>query len=749
MIRNIRVQGVKSFPKHMPVDVPINSSKRVGLFYGNNGAGKSALGQVIHHNGNGIDPYPNCGLTYSGGQGGYMHLVYNEEFVERNFRNKDAFPGIFSLGEVDADALRESEELLAEQSQLIGRRDEIEGQKAQRRSLEATSFATAQDATWKAYKDHCDGPLDPFLDRMGKSKPSVFEKIKSVVLPDGDVIVGLDELHTRMKDVVSNEPAKIQVNLDIGGIVETEQSPLWTDMVIGSSDSKLAPLIKALGNMDWVHAGAEHAQGEHCPFCQQILPLDFQGELNKLIDTTFRDKVAKIQMLTRDYERRVGEIEKHMEDMFTTEPFAENNSLLREHWAKFLLRLTKNLDLMQAKQRSPGEVFVMPDSRPEMAEVFKQIGETNTRIDSFNERISHRATERNRIEVDFWKRMRHEHGGAVNVHQALLTESARVVGDLDAEQATQKARIETIEARLAQIRANSVGTEQAVESINRRLKRHGITGFTIAKKPGDGNLYCLERSGSGQEDYKSLSEGEKTVIAFFYFVELVSGSTEQENHVAQDRKIIVIDDPVSSLSNTFVYDIAWIIANEIISGEKQVKQILVLTHSLFFHHELAYQIGNLKLQGQVEHYRVVKRDNSVVVSMDPKDIVNEYDAAWAVIKDACNGHGTPIGVANAMRCIFEQFFSFTGQSNKFKNALAALEAKDGTFTPIARYVDNHSHRDQRNLTDFGDHDLNYYLAKFKDVFDATQYAEHYAIKMGGLVNAPQTPDLEPAIPEPA
>lgn len=242
-----------------------------------------------------------------------------------------------------------------------------------------------------------------------------------------------------------------------------------------------------------------------------------------------------------------------------------------------------------------------------------------------------------------------------------------------------------------------------------------------------------------------MSEGEKTVIAFFYFIELVNGSTEQDNHVAQDRKIVVIDDPVSSLSNTFVYDIAWIIANEIITGKMQVKQVLVLTHSLFFHHELEHQLGMLKQRGQIEHYRVVKRDNSVVVAMDPEDIVNEYDAAWAVIKDARDGNGTTIGVANAMRCIFEQFFSFTSQYGEFKRALSTLEAEDGTFTPIARYVDNQSHKGQRNLTDFGDYDVAYYLSKFKAVFDATRYADHYAIKMGERIDARSEPDPVPTV----
>jgi wobble nucleotide-excising tRNase len=638
----------------------------------------------------------------------------------------------------NTDALREAEALQPEQIALVAHRGEIDAQKIQRAGLEASSFTAAQEATWKAHKDHCEGPLDPFLDGMGKSKAKVFEKIKSVLLPEGDIPVALDELHTRMKDVASTEPPKSWVNLNIGGIVEAEQSPLWAESIAGSSDSRLAPLIQSLGNIDWVGAGVKHIHGERCPFCQQGLPSDFKDELNKLIDTTYRDKVAQISALASTYERRVGEIESHMEHMFATEAFAGENIQLREKWGMFQVRLAKNLEQMHTKLRAPGDFVSVADSRSEMGELFKQIGETNTRVDAFNERIKHRAAERARIEVDFWKRMRHEHGGAIDVHQALLAENERIMAALNEERTQIQERLGAVQTRLTQIRVNSIGTEKAVEAINKRLKRHGINDFTIAKKSGDGNLYCLERPGVGQEDYKSLSEGEKTVISFFYFIELVNGSADKDHHVPQNKKIVVIDDPISSLSNTFIYDVAWLIANEIIGGHAAVKQVFVLTHSLFFHHELIKQVQAIKLQGQCQYFRVVKRPHTTVVPMGKDDIKNEYDAAWEVIKDARAGNGTPVGLANAMRCIFEQFFTFTSQQGAFKTALQDMENADRRFVPLSRYLDNQSHRNDQNLTDFGDHDVQFFLDKFKAVFDATHYPHHYASRMGLPIDgAPQ------------
>jgi len=59
-----------------------------------------------------------------------------------------------------------------------------------------------------------------------------------------------------------------------------------------------------------------------------------------------------------------------------------------------------------------------------------------------------------------------------------------------------------------------------------------------------------------------------------------------------------------------------------------------------------------------------------------------------------------------------------------------MENADRRFVPLSRYLDNQSHRNDQNLTDFGDHDIQFFLDKFKAVFDATQYPHHYASRMG-------------------
>lgn len=485
MIRNIRIQGVKSFPKNDPLDVPLSHTKRVALFYGNNGAGKSALGQVVHHNGNNQEPYENCTLTHSG-EGPYQHLVYNEEFVEKNFRNKEAFPGIFSLGEADAEALRETEEKEAEAERARARRQEIQVERTKSLDFVRTSQELAADATWKAYKDHCDGPLERCLDGYGGSRMKVFDKLAAIALPDDFSPEPLEALHSRMSDVATPQAPRTQVNLDVGGIVEAEVSELWMETLVGSTDSRLEPVIKALGNMDWVSRGAAHIHDDQCPFCQQKLPADFQAELGKLIDHTYRNKLGSIDRLIATYERRIVEVDRDIQSMKSAEPFVPEHPSFSARWTNFHLRLMQNLSSMRRKQHSPSEKVELADCRPEMALLFQAISDINTRIDGFNERIRNRATERQLVDRDFWQRMRHEHAGAISMHVANQTSSATALAALNVEDERIRQILIEIGLRLTEIRANSTGAEKAVEAINQRLRRHGITGFTIAKKEGKG-----------------------------------------------------------------------------------------------------------------------------------------------------------------------------------------------------------------------------------------------------------------------
>ena len=79
----------------------------------------------------------------------------------------------------------------------------------------------------------------------------------------------------------------------------------------------------------------------------------------------------------------------------------------------------------------------------------------------------------------------------------------------------------------------------------------------------------------------NISEGEKTVIAFAYFM----ASLEEKS--AQNTDIIVIDDPISSLDQQYLFNLSSILAQQVINPNvKKGKQFFILTHNFFFFRKL-------------------------------------------------------------------------------------------------------------------------------------------------------------------
>lgn len=69
---------------------------RLNFLFGTNGAGKTTITKVIANPG----AYPNCALAWKKGTP-LESMVYNRDFIERNFNATPRLKGIFTLGELD------------------------------------------------------------------------------------------------------------------------------------------------------------------------------------------------------------------------------------------------------------------------------------------------------------------------------------------------------------------------------------------------------------------------------------------------------------------------------------------------------------------------------------------------------------------------------------------------------------------------------------------------------------------------
>ena len=109
--------------------------------------------------------------------------------------------------------------------------------------------------------------------------------------------------------------------------------------------------------------------------------------------------------------------------------------------------------------------------------------------------------------------------------------------------------------------------------------------------------------------------------------------------------------------------------------------------------------------------------------MDRKDIQNEYQSYWQILKDYDEGRATEVILANAMRNILERFFGFIDNQD-FNELTQELEKEEKNIF-FVRYINRESHSDPINISDAKEIDPQIFKTAFKKIFDDSGYGNHY------------------------
>ena len=97
MIESINISKIATYGE---TPEELNGLSRFNFLFGSNGTGKTTISRVIADENN----FPTCKVTWKGGTK-LQPLVYNRDFVERNFNQSNELKGIFTLGEKQTDTI--------------------------------------------------------------------------------------------------------------------------------------------------------------------------------------------------------------------------------------------------------------------------------------------------------------------------------------------------------------------------------------------------------------------------------------------------------------------------------------------------------------------------------------------------------------------------------------------------------------------------------------------------------------------
>ena len=123
-------------------DVPIQGLTFINFFYGNNGAGKSSIAHAIEEG---------EGLTWADGKSAadYDLLVYNQEYINRNFTNFGDLHGVFIFGEEDIEAKKRIEQLTEERKRKSEERTAALDEHSKTKTGIETALTDFQDTCFK------------------------------------------------------------------------------------------------------------------------------------------------------------------------------------------------------------------------------------------------------------------------------------------------------------------------------------------------------------------------------------------------------------------------------------------------------------------------------------------------------------------------------------------------------------------------------------------------------------------------
>lgn len=717
MISKIVLKGVASYRKEAVLD----TDKRVNLLYGLNGTGKSTFSEFLYDMTE--SRFSQCKIE--GLEENDTVLVYNQKFVQDTFYEPKGIHGIFTLSKGNAKAQKVIDDASAEVKKLIEQKKKIEEKKIKEEKKHLSEIEEYKKQVWKIKTEYTSGDrvLEFCLDGLKGNKDTLFGHIVSLGESESKIDFSVDDLKQEAKQLQGETQSKSLLSKVIVDIADIEQSQLLPKVIVGNKNSSVATLIEKLGNSDWINMGIAyvHIDGEKgvCPFCQQeTITRSFLDKITAYFDETYIQDKSQIELMISKYSAEINRITDFL-NVIKEDVFLEKKKTDIENLVTNLLSVSEqNLNMLREKVKTPSiQVSLQP-----ITEIVDSINDiidaVNSEITLYNQKIADIKGSKRKIRDKFWRLMRKEYNSVIELYTASEKAYMQIRND---SQKDLQAKISEINANIELIkeaRKETVNIDEAVENIKNGLIDIGITDFTIDKYSEEEALYRLKRENSNEDVFKTLSEGEKMVISFLYFIELCKGEATAEK--ASNKKIVVIDDPISSLSHIYVFNIGRLIHNEFLRTEKY-NQIFILTHSLYFFYELTNTNHRERKETQ-KLFRICKNtESSYFEDMKYEDIQNDYQAYWHIVKDEKQA---PALIANCMRNIMEYFFNFV-EKQDFAQIFQRPELQETSYMAFNRYMNRESHSKGQNIFDIKEFDYNSFRSAFKKVFEIEGYIDHY------------------------
>ncbi len=748
-----RISRIKDFRIFRDFSWPqqLEDFSRFNIIYGLNGTGKTTFSTMLRHverrqpiaDGtiNFVFDKRSVSGTDLGAAALPMVKVFNRDFVDRAvFETGGQYlPPVYYFGEDSAEKQRKIVELT----------NDLKDSEA-----EQARHSAAAKSAGKALEDYCTevarsirnlltvtggGPYNNYNAQSFKQQALRVESQRSSLAPlaleQRDQYMSLRESKALpyVSPVEVKFPDLLDLRLRVQNLVRTSVvSSLLEDL---AADPAIASWV---GSGLALHSGERHT--ETCRFCQQPLErgrLDqieshFNDEF-KLLKQRIADLILEVERAQAFGESMVLPPAEALYDQFRA-PFAEACSNLRSQCLLIRGALDALKSALLAKQDDPFQPIELETWLKlvgpgkgfghAILAIFAAIAEGAQLLASSSaakalERANSLISQHNQLTASFDVNVKTARDALAQdeVLGALegWSNRSRELNDATADEESARLEAGRLRKEIADLEASVRQHHQPAEELNRELAAY--LGRSELSFVPDQNGYRLMR---GDQSAQHLSDGERTAVAFMYFLKALQGTDFELS-----EGIVVIDDPISSLdANSLFSAFGYMKART-----ANAKQLFILTHNFSFFRQVHNWFKHIKPKARyltLQATLINGKRGAALADLDSflTSFESEYQYLFKRVYEVsqlAQGQGLEsyYGMPNIARRLLESFLAYRvpGHSGDLFKKLGEIDGEIAMKTRILRFLHTFSHGDAVATPDHDPSVLAETQAIFKDVLD--------------------------------
>ena len=460
----------------------------------------------------------------------------------------------------------------------------------------------------------------------------VYESIR------GTPAKSIEELQTLYHAAFSKEATKyvLYKTIDLEKAIALDSNDLLARRITGRADSDIGRFIEYLKSSDWVKQGiafAERADGK-CPYCSQPLPDHIRSDIESFFDKTYQSECNDLEHFASEYSDFHEGVIKYLAGIIANSYGILSYESLLAKFSAYQSWVERNQALIQSKKGTPSTQIEIKPCTDLLREIDSIISEFNIKITENNHLVDNQKDTQKNCEKEVWHFIVIELNNVIREYLKQRNGKQQAILHLNAQKNDLENTARNIIAEIKEKRASISSIQYTVQAINHILDGYGFTGFMLAENESVPGTYRIVRP-DGSDAKTSLSEGEYNFITFLYFYHLILGSDNPEE--LNKDKIIVIDDPISSLDSNVLFIVSSLVKNVLFlcrNKEQAIKQVIISTHNIYFHKEITF-VGNRDHwpKTRTAFFIIRKKDQvSNVTEYAENQIQSSYEMLWNDIR---------------------------------------------------------------------------------------------------------------------